>query len=487
MCIAKPVAIRYNAGWLLRHRHVYTESSAGWSVKSPQGSVRRRVLGVQLMLRTSLIAACLACLPLSGFAAERKLDAILLEMETQGAAFDPAALNELGMAGLEALFDHWLPQSQFTASQQPTAEQVRKLVSELASEDFVVRKAAEERLTLFGDQARPQVVEASKSGDPEVRLRATSILEAWKKQRERPQSPEERQRDTNLRDACGVYLAQIEDGPRLAAFLQRTRLALDVGLQPHGSRAKLRMCLRRVAAMRDDAWCAELKPLLLHDDPQVPLFVIHSIGAMRQNDYLPQLTLEALSCGRPEVVEAALSWTLNCADEQKLPELRERLSKLLAEGEEPLKFQACWPLLKNFRDAEALTYLLEQLRSDDSAHVRTALGWLGDEVNRGQAATPEIVAALSPLLSSEDFFLRRDAAQALAVFQGEEVVARLIPLLIDDKPALAIWAAEELSGKYDRETKQKLLRAAAEKHESTLVREAAAQALKKSLDQPKAP
>jgi len=439
------------------------------------------------MLRTLLVGVCLALLLRSGVATEKQIEGILADMEEKGTAFDPAPLHELGVDGLEALFDRWLPQSQFTASQQPVAEQVRKFIKDLASDEFATRKAAEERLTLFGDQARPQVVEASKSNDPEVRLRTNSILEAWKQQRELPQSPEERQRGTFLRDACGVYFAQISDGPRLAAFLRRTRLALEVGLQPHGARAKLRMCLRHVAAMHDDAWCAEFKPLLQHDDVQVPLFILHSIGAQRQNDYLPLLTLEALSCGRREVVEAALSWTLNCADDAKLPELRTRLKKLLATGEEPLKFQACWPLLKNFRDADAIAYLLEQMRSEDTARVRTALGWLGDEVNRGQSGTPEIVSALSPLLSSEDFFLRRDAAQALAVFRGEEVVASLIPLLIDEKPALAAWSAEELAGKYERDTKQKMLRAAAQTHKNAALREAAAKALKRSLEQSKTP
>lgn len=408
--------------------------------------------------------------------AEPDLAVILDRMEQQGASFDPGPLNELGVEGLEGVFDHWLPQSRLTESRLPLAKLLRELTANLGHADYKVRTESAQRLILFGEQARAHVVEASRSSDPEVRLQAETILAAWEKKGTPTTGDEDRRLSDNLRLACDAYLAQIKDDARLKVFLRRTMLALEVGLQPHDSRSKLRPCLKRIAAL-DDRWCSELRPLLKHEDPQVPVFVIHAIGAARPTDVFPALLLEALESERSEIAEAALSWTLNCADKERRPELHERLRKLLAHPHEPLRFQACWPLIHDFQDADALAYVLTQVGAEDTARARTALGWLGDECHRGQQATPQILEAVSPLLESPDFHLRRDAARALAVFQGEEVVRRLIPLLADEQAALASWASEMLVSEPERELKLKLLAEAAEKHENAAIRTAAEQLL----------
>lgn len=426
-----------------------------------------------LRLWPALAAVVMALVtPAVALSAEPDLAAILDRMEQQGARFDPEPLNELGVDGLEGVFDYWLPQSRLTESRLPLATLLRELAANLGHADYKVRTESAQRLIQFGEQARAHVAEASRSSDPEVRLQAETILAAWEKKGTPTTGDEDRRRSDNLRLACDAYLAQIKDDERLQVFLRRTMLALEVGLQPHDSRSKLRPCLKRIAAL-DDRWCSELRPLLKHEDPQVPVFVIHAIGAARPSDVFPELLLEALGSERPEVAEAALSWTLNCSDKERRPELHERLRKLLAHPHEPLRFQACWPLIHDFQDADALTYVLTQVGAEETARARTALGWLGDECHRGKQATPQILAAVSPLLQSPDFLIRRDAAQALAVFQGEDVVRRLIPLLADEQAALVSWASEVLATEPDRELKFKLLTEAAERHENAAIRMAA--------------
>jgi HEAT repeat protein len=432
-------------------------------------------------VRSSILALLLACLALCTprIALPADLDAIFADMEQRGATFDAKPLHELGVAGLEAVFDRWLPQSRLTESRLPVNELLRELAANLGHEDYKVRSESTRRLILFGEQARPHIVEASRSGDPEVRLQATTILQAWKKERAPGLEEDERRRTDNFRNACYAYLAGIDDDERLRVFLRRTMLALEVGLQPHDSRTKLRPCLRRIAALKQDRWCSELLPLLKHDDPQIPVFVIHSLGAARQNDFFPTLLLEALASERPEIVEAALSWALNCSDQVRRPQLRQQLRKLLEQPNEPLKFAACWPLIHDFQDEAALEYVLTQASSEDIARARTALGWIAEAARGQRLATPQVLERLSPLLQSGDMLLRRDAAQALAAFQGEEVVRVLIPLLLDEEPSVAQVAADELASAKDPELKRKLLTETAEKHANPSLREAAGKVLER--------
>jgi hypothetical protein len=421
------------------------------------------------------LTLCAAC----AFAAEPDLDVIFADMEQNGAAFDSKPLHELGVAGLEAVFDRWLPQSRLREARLPVADLVRELIANLGNEDYKVRSESARRLVLFGEQARAHVVEATHSSDREIRLQANTILQAWKKERPPGLEEDERRRTDGFRNGCYAYLSGIEDEERLRVFLKRVMLALEVGLQPHDARTKLRPCLKRIATLKDDRWCSELRPLLQHDDVQIPVFVVHSIGAARPNDFFPTLLLDALASERPEIVEATLSWTLNCADEDRLPQLQQRLKALLNQSNESLKFQACWPLLHDFQDEDALAYVLTQASGEEMARARTALGWVTEVARSRPSPTTEILEHLTPLLQSDDLLLRRDAAQALAAFQGEEVVRRLIPLLIDEEAAVAKLAADELTSVKDRELKQKLLAATVERNEDERLRDAARTVLEK--------
>lgn len=408
----------------------------------------------QLLL---FISVCLALVAPAAPCDEPNLDAIFADMEQRGAAFDARPLHELGVAGLEAVFDRWLPQSRLRETRVPIGNLIRDLTANLGHEDYEVRTAAAQRLILLGDQARSQVVEASRSNDPEVRLQANTILERWKRERSPSLDEQQQERVDNFRNACYAYLQKIDDDERLAVFVRRTKLALEVGLQPYDSRAKLRPCLKGIASLKDDRWCSELLPLLKHDDPQIAVFVVHSIGAARQNDFFPTLLLEALDSDRPEIVEATLSWALNCSDQQRRPQLQQRLRKLLEQPNDALKFQACWPLIHDFQDEAALHHVLTETRGEDVARARTALGWATEAARGRSKPTLQVLEQLAPLLDHDDVLLRRDAAQTLAAFGGEEVLRRLLPLLADEAPAVAQVVTDEFAAAKDRELKQKLL------------------------------
>jgi hypothetical protein len=66
----------------------------------------------------------------------------------------------------------------FLTAQGPTERGIKALVARLGHEEFAVRERATQELIALGDAARPFVEDATKSDDPEVRLRAQAILQA---------------------------------------------------------------------------------------------------------------------------------------------------------------------------------------------------------------------------------------------------------------------------------------------------------------------
>ena len=146
--------------------------------------------------------------------------------------------------------------------------------------------------------------------------------------------------------------------------------------------------------------------------------------------------------------------------------------------DEKLKFEACFPLMRDFHDPRALSYLLAQVGSSDWKRAKTAIYWVGDASNSGKPVTPEILEKVGPLLESRDADRRRAAVHAVGTWRGAEVVKRLIPVLADENAIVAREAAWRLSKQADRKALKKLLAEAAEKNESEKVRAKAAEILK---------
>src|SRR5207302_119225 len=60
----------------------------------------------------------------------------------------------------------------------PTPAQIRRLVTQLGSDEFARREAASRRLEALGEPALPALHQAAASPDPEVRRRAGQVIPA---------------------------------------------------------------------------------------------------------------------------------------------------------------------------------------------------------------------------------------------------------------------------------------------------------------------
>ncbi len=67
---------------------------------------------------------------------------------------------------------------------------------------------------------------------------------------------------------------------------------------------------------------------------------------------------------------SGLYWTGQ--DERRRAAVLRALRQVFHGNNEPLKFQACLPLMRDFQDSEAWLYVIEQVASSDTNRVRTA-------------------------------------------------------------------------------------------------------------------
>src|SRR6478672_11659913 len=158
-----------------------------------------------------------------------------------------------------------------------------------------------------------------------------------------------------------TYLEGISDSPRLQLLAERTMKAFEQGM-PEGDRLHLlRLCIAGVAHGHDDASCDILRPLVRHDDERLAVLVTETVGAYKTSgQFVPELLVDALASRRTPVVEVALRFVIDCRDEKRRESVDKRLRAIFEAGDEPLKFQACLPLARDFHDADAWIYILDQ-------------------------------------------------------------------------------------------------------------------------------
>jgi len=179
-----------------------------------------------------------------------------------------------------------------------------------------------------------------------------------------------------------VYLEGIQDAPRLELLARRTVKAFEPGM-PEGDRVHLlRLCVAGVAHGRDEASCDVLRPLVMNADVRIATLVTETAGAYKiERRFVPQLMVDALQSEREPIVEAALRFVLGSEDPRRRDAVYEALRYVYENRSESLKFQACLPLIRDFRDADAWKYVQDQARSSDPNRARTAVNWLGDTKN----------------------------------------------------------------------------------------------------------
>jgi hypothetical protein len=377
-------------------------------------------------------------------------------MASKGSGYDAKELHDLEVEGLAAVLDHLLPDTAPPAAPEPKGppeEAIRKLIAELDHDDFQTRERATEELAGSGRGQRALIEEAAASQQAEIALRAQRILATWET---RPQA-----RLSAYLSGFWAYVEKIEDSKRLTLLAQRTIKAFEQGM-PEGDRLHLlRLCLAGVAHGRDAASCDLLRPLVEHEDVRVAVLAAETVGAYKTDaSFFPSILIDALNSKRQAVVEAALRFAAGSTDKRQRESLHRALHHIFANHGESLKFQACLPLIRDFHDPAAWTYVLMQTQSKDENRSRTACNWVGDSASPGHPATDALPLALAPLLKSSNADLRRRTVQALGSYSGEAVVQRLIPLLGDNDEQVVRNVGASLRKQPDQKLVKRLLQAA---------------------------
>jgi hypothetical protein len=387
-------------------------------------------------------------------------------MASRGSGYDAGELHALGTDGLAAVLDHLLPDTAPPAPPMqpgPPEVEIRRLIARLDADDFSAREQATEELIVRARTRRALIEDAALSDSLEVRLRAERVLASWES---RPGS-----RLSAYLSGFWAYIEGVADQPRLELLARRTLKAFEQGM-PEGDRLHLlRLCIAGVAHGRDESSCDVLCSLVQHQDVRVATLVTETVGAYKTEPrFVPQLLVDALKSERQPVIEAALRFVLGCQDEKRRGAVGAALRTVFENRDEPLKFQACLPLVRDFRDSDAWVYVLEQTRSKDANRVRTALNWIGDTKNCGQPPDAKLLKNIGQFATGTGADQRRAAIQVLGTFAGEAVVWQLVALLADSDPSVARQADAGLLAQPDRELVKRLLEDAAANNSDALAR-----------------
>jgi len=420
-----------------------------------------------------LIALLGALLPRAsvGQQPEVKIRPHLAAMLVQAEKFDAQSLHAMGLAGLSAVLDHLLPDTAEEETFEAPEDNVAELIEQLGDERFRARELASEALLDLGPGIRPALLAATRSSDAEVRWRAICILRRWSSR-----NTEDKSRYV---PAFAIFLAGISDRERLDELTRRTGLAFDIGMPSGGRMAVLQQCIMSIARTGKDEYTDRLRPLLGHEDVSVGVFVTQTVGSGSGHNFFPSLLIEALESPHKEIVRQAIARSADCWDVKRKEEVKRRLIAIFEGDDEALKFEACYPLMHDHNYAAAVDYLLTQVQSKDQPRATKAIGWIGDSSNHGRPAFEKLLKTLDPLLKSTDQNRRRAAARALAMYAGEEVVQRLIPLLGDSNSAVATEITYRLAHQKDKKMLQRLLAAAAKNDPNEKVRKKAAELAEK--------
>lgn len=380
-----------------------------------------------------------------------KLALLVDAMATRGSSYDAAELHTLDTAGLAAVLDYLLPDTA-AAKQLPKGlpeDRVQALLHDLDANDFATREFATEELVAKARGNQAAIEQAAHGDSLEVRLRVERVLASW---------------ESKPAASLGAYLSgywsyieHIADPPRLKLLAERTVKALDSGMPENDRLHLIRLSIAGVAHGRDEPSCDLLRPLVRHTDVRIATFVTETVGKYKNEArFVPSLLVDALRSDRPQVVELAVCFVLGCEDPVRRSQVQAALRQLFETGPEPLKFQSCLPLLRDFQDADAWAYVIEQAGGTDNGRIRTALNWLGDTKPTSQPPAATLLAHFDRQLQSNPQ-VRRATAIALGKFQGEPAIRRLVNRLSDADDAVVREAEGCLLAQPDRALVKMLL------------------------------
>jgi HEAT repeat protein len=439
---------------------------------------------VQLRGAAFVAALALCCLaPLQAEERPIRVDSLLAEMQERGAQFPVEKLVRAGPETFGAVFDWLFPETAEVKELDLPDEFVGELIDGLGSENYQTREAATRRLRDLGPGAQRAVMRAVRSHDPEVSWRAVRVLRSW----------EDERRDDMSRfvPAMTVCLANVDQPSQLEEIARRTRAMLDLGLPAGGKQQILREMIVALCRTRDDRYLNDLRPLLEHTNSRVSTFVVQSISAgiarlggtmisstsrvvavnrtlatTGDNDsppYLPRLLLEALDSKRSDVQLAAVSAVPRRIPDELRDELRQRLTALRESDNATIKLRVCRPLIALYDDEGALDYVLEQaLDANNRSRQFEAIGLLVSPEPPSKPIPKKMLETMQTLLKQTSLAHgRATVVSVLGGYAGEDIIAALVPLLVDNYQPVQQIAAQRLTQQPDKKALRKALEAAA--------------------------
>ncbi|HEY2413655.1 MAG TPA: hypothetical protein VGI40_15500 [Pirellulaceae bacterium] len=386
------------------------------------------------------------------------------DMANRGSSYDATELHALGADGLTAVLDYLLPDTAPPRKlpEGPPEEEIRQLILRLDADDFRVRESATEELIACAKARRKLIEEGASSDSLEVRLRCERVLASWES---RPTA-----RLNAYLSGYWAYVEGLRDAAELKLLAERTIKILDGGM-PEGDRLHfVRLCIAGVAHGHDNASCDLLRPLVRHADVRIATLVVETAGAYKtEPQFVPQLLVDAITDPRSAVAEAALRFVLGAQDTERRAAIFAALKSVFDGRDESLRFQACLPLVRDYHDADAWLYVVQQTASQDTNRARTAFNWIGDTKNCGEEADPRFLERLAAMCSTAPVEQRRTAAQALGAFVGRDVVLRLIAMLGDSDTSVSRQANACLLAQPDKQLVAQLLESTLAKNGDKLV------------------
>ena len=394
---------------------------------------RLRRISQQLVWIAAVPITCLAVAPVFAQFELPQIDPF--GGEEQEGSFDLKRLQRQGVAGLTEVLDEMLPDTAEPKKLGVPEATVHELVRQLGDDSYRVREAAMRKLSEIGDGARPILIKATKDANAEISWRATRVLRGWEGQKYAEKA--------HLMGSFARYCSALHDQARLDELARRTKLALDHGLWGESRGPVLQQCMMTLLRTERSDFVDLLKPYLKHQDLQIAMLVTEAAAqtAGGQGRSVSPLFLAALQSERDDVVAVAINYTMGgLAAGEKNKEVERALLAILGGKNENLKFQAAYPLWRQFKHAPAYDFILEQVTSGDMGRRYNALSWLQAEQHMQKTPEAKLVKAVAPLLRDNDQNTRMMAANTLATYKGEEVVRLLLPLLKTKKEEMHVGA-----------------------------------------------
>ena len=249
-------------------------------------------------------------------------------------------------------------------------------------------------------------------------------------------------------------MGKIQD-PDKIDFMVRRALKLLERTRRHEDLTKLHSILFvSIGRAADDRALIPLLAALDHPDPEVAAWVVETFGGQGSVRYAaPNFMLRSRESERPAVLRAAFRRTSGVDSLAYL----EKLRKIFSGGDENLKFQACFNLMHDFGDADAVQYLIDQIASENRERSDCALGWLGDSSNRQKDPPKRLMDEVRPRLKSPDAQARRRAVDALRPYKGEVILRALVPMLSDPVEIIRTTVEHRLLEEWDRDRVRRVL------------------------------